>query len=104
MRRKYRCTAAGPTVRRSSKNIFDARSIGTITVFTSVNNGPASVSCGFNAVIVPTYTPGAASAERRYATRISVVLGPAATLSAVLSHGTFDRKANSAERRPARGR
>jgi len=38
----------------------------TITVFTSVNSGPARVSLGFFAVTVPTYTPGADSALRLY--------------------------------------
>src|SRR5437899_7177434 len=61
-RRKYRRTWPAPIVRRSSDRGLSARSYGTATTLTSRNSGPASASLGFQAVTVPTYTPGAASA------------------------------------------
>ena len=87
--------------RRSSYSGFDASSYGTMTVLGRANNGPASVSLGFQAVTVPTYTPGAASAERAYATGISVSRAPAGTSAGAPSQGTLDRSRNCAARSPA---
>src|SRR5881394_1372963 len=42
-----------------------------MTVLGRANNGPASVSLGFQAVTVPVWTPGAASAALAYVTGIS---------------------------------
>src|SRR6266571_5965036 len=72
-----------------------------MTVFASVNSGPASESLGFHAVTVPMYTPGAARVAARYTTGMSVSRAPAGTVVGAESHGALLCRRNCAARRPA---
>ena len=72
-----------------------------MTVLGRANNGPASVSLGFQAVTVPVWTPGAASAALAYVTGISVSRAPAGTSVGAPTQGTLDRSRNCAARSPA---
>ena len=69
-------------------------------MLTSRKSGPARASPGFQAVTVPTYSPGDASAGGAKVTGISVSRDPATTLGGADSHDASLLSANCDTRTP----